>query len=193
MEPLNQSLFLLINASHQPNVALLGLTKFLAQVPVFFALLCLVLMWLKDNLSKSVVLNAIYVTSFALLVNFVISLMWQHNRPFVDHIGLTFIRHTPDSSFPSDHVTFLACIAFCLSLDKHYHSLGICLLGLSLATAWARVFSGVHYPFDVLGAYALSALWCGLFEYYCARRVKPFNHIVLQKLRAISQRIFHFH
>ena len=120
MEPLNQSLFLLINAHHQPSVALLGITKFCAEVPIYFVLLCLVLMWLKDTSSKSMVLNTVYVTTFALLMNLIISLLWPHNRPFVDHVGMTFIRHSPDASFPSDHVTFLACVAFYLSFDKHY-------------------------------------------------------------------------
>lgn len=193
MEPLNQSLFLFINANHQPTVAVLGLTKFLAEVPVYFTLLCLVLLWLKDRVSKSVVLNTVYVTSFALLMNLAISLVWPHNRPFVDHIGMTFIRHTPDSSFPSDHVTFLGCIAFCLCLDKHHRSLGVFLLGLSICTAWARVFAGVHYPFDVLAAFALSTLWSFLFMHYCARRLQPFNDLLIQKLRVLSQRIFHFY
>lgn len=193
MEPLNQSLFLLINASHQPNIAVLGVTKFLAEVPVYFALLCLMIVWLKDRVSKGVVLNSMYVATFALSMNFVISLLWPHNRPFVDHIGMTFIRHSPDASFPSDHITFLASVAFCLYLNRHYRCLGACLLGLSITSAWARVFSGVHYPFDLLAAYVLSALWSVLFMHYCARHVQPFNDLLIQKLRVLSQRIFHFH
>lgn len=193
MEPLNQSLFLLINASHQPSIALLGLTKCLAEVPLYFVLLCLVILWLKDSLSKKVVLNTCYVTSFALCVNVIIAHLWPHNRPFMDHVGMNFIRHAPDSSFPSDHITFLASTAFCLYWDKHYRLLGAVLLVLSLTTAWARVFSGVHYPLDILAAYVLSAFWSVLFFLFCASKLESFNDWLVRRFRACSKRIFHFH
>ena len=72
-------------------------------------------------------------------------------------LGHTFIEHAPDSSFPSDHGTLFASVALTLWLSrlKGYAAL-IALAGLAIA--WARVFIGVHFPFDMAGAVLVACI-----------------------------------
>ncbi|MBY8126173.1 undecaprenyl-diphosphatase [Vibrio fluvialis] len=172
IETFNHWLFLLINSSSYPETVSLIIVKFFAELPMFLISLCLLTLWFRDRCARSVALNAGVTATLALLVNYIISLIWFHNRPFVDHIGLTLINHAADSSFPSDHITLFASVGFYLFYEKSFRKLGVALLALSLTTGWARIFVGVHYPIDILGAYAISGILsliyhrylCGLFS-----------------------------
>ncbi|XAW90627.1 undecaprenyl-diphosphatase [Vibrio sp. CDRSL-10 TSBA] len=180
MESFNHWLFLLINPSHQPSPALLELAKLCAELPVFLIPLCLALLWMRDKHSKTVAFNAGLTTVLALAVNYAISLVWYHNRPFVDHLGIKLISHASDSSFPSDHITLFASVAFYLCFEKSLRKLGLVLLALSLSTGWARVFVGVHYPFDILGGYLISALTALLFKQYLAAQFAGLVNLMME-------------
>jgi undecaprenyl-diphosphatase len=76
------------------------------------------------------------------------------------------MAHAADSSFPSDHGTVFASVALTLLLARVWRHGALALIA-GVATAWARVFVGVHFPLDMIGAiivagaaYALVApLW----------------------------------
>jgi undecaprenyl-diphosphatase len=72
-------------------------------------------------------------------------------------LGHTFLPHAPDSSFPSDHVTVLSGMALTLLLGGA-RWLEVLTLLAGTAVAWARVFVGVHFPLDMLGAAAVTCL-----------------------------------
>jgi len=85
-------------------------------------------------------------------------LLWFHPRPFMVPVGNSFFAHVADSSFPSDHVTFMAAIALGLGVFAG-HPRGAVVLGvLTVLVAWARVFLGVHFPFDMIGSAVMAAL-----------------------------------
>jgi undecaprenyl-diphosphatase len=50
----------------------------------------------------------------SVLVSYILGHAFPHDRPFVDHVGYTFLHHAPDDSFPSDHgtVIFTFALAF---------------------------------------------------------------------------------
>ncbi len=180
MENFNHWLFLVINPAHQPGPAMLDIAKFAAELPVILIPLCLGLLWIRDTNGKTVAFNAGLNTVLALLLNCIIPLIWYHNRPFVDHLGLQLIPHTVDSSFPSDHITLFASVGFYLFYEKSYRKVGIVLLALSLATGWARVFVGVHYPLDILGAYLITAIMSWLFHNYLSSLFSPLVSLMLR-------------
>ncbi|MFM2483251.1 undecaprenyl-diphosphatase [Celerinatantimonas sp. YJH-8] len=173
MDALNQWLFLLINASHQPDKIGLMAIQTLAELPLFIIPFTLMILWFKGERSQNVALSAGINAVLALSMSFLISLIWYHNRPFADHIGLTLLSHVSDSSFPSDHVTLMASVGFYIFFEKTYKKLGGLLLVLSLVTGWARVFSGVHYPFDIFGAYILTLPLTFLFYNYISQFLQP--------------------
>ncbi|HVW52110.1 MAG TPA: phosphatase PAP2 family protein [Trinickia sp.] len=152
MEAVNQALFLQINASptmpHWPIVMALVIAKEL----IFAAPLTLAGMWLASgDERREVALRATLVALLALGINLLIGMAWYHPRPFVIGLGQTLMPHAPDSSFPSDHVTVLSALTSTLLYNRQ-RLLGTLTLGIAIAVAWARVFVGVHYPIDVLGA-----------------------------------------
>lgn len=108
--------------------------------------------------NRKVLLEATASGLVGLLISQIIALFWQHPRPFVIGLGHTFMVHAADSSFPSDHLTLLWAVAFSLLLHRRLRLAGLALALLGLPVAWARIYLGVHYPFDMLGAILVAAL-----------------------------------
>jgi undecaprenyl-diphosphatase len=65
----------------------------------------------------------------------------------------------PDSSFPGDHVTLLSADSFTF-LYGGKRGIGLLALIVDIAVAWARIFVGVHWPFDMIGAAIVAWLAC---------------------------------
>jgi undecaprenyl-diphosphatase len=106
---------------------------------------------------REVALRACLVTLLAFVANGLIGLAWPHPRPFVIGLGHLFIPHAPTPSFPSDHVTAFAAVALTL-LAGGLRRWGVAVVVAGLAVAWARVFVGVHFPLDMLGAVVVACL-----------------------------------
>ena len=70
-------------------------------------------------------------------------------------VGRTLIYHAPNGSFPSDHMLIFSSIAFSY-LFFAQRKLGIFLLIMAWLVAWSRVYLGVHFPLDMLGAFLLA-------------------------------------
>jgi undecaprenyl-diphosphatase len=94
----------------------------------------------------------------ALAVNFACGLLWFHPRPFMAGVGHTFLKHAPDSSFPSDHATIMFTVALVLAASSApgARRLGSLMFPVALVVAWSRVYLGVHYPMDMAGALAVA-------------------------------------
>lgn len=158
LEAINQTLFLMINAPLSTPASLIDAARFIADYVIYLVPLSLLIIWLTgDERRRAAALRAFCVTFFALGVNQLIGLVWQHPRPFMIGIGHTFLDHAPDSSFPSDHVTVFSCIALTLLLEG-VTRYGVAMVFAGLIVAWARVFLGVHFPFDMAGAAAVAGV-----------------------------------
>jgi len=73
---------------------------------------------------------------------------WHRSRPFVEnHVNL-LLSHSNTPSFPSGH----SVLFFALSSLVYFYNkkIGIIFLLASFLICIARVFCGVHWPFDVL-------------------------------------------
>lgn len=151
MEELNRSLFLAINASAEASLPMRELAIFFAQWMVFCVPLLLAVLWIfGEQRQRRVVLLAGLSIALALACNLVIRELWFHPRPFMLGLGQNFLAHAPGASFPSDHASGLFAIAFALILAS-LRKTGLVMLGLALLVSWARVYLGVHFPFDILG------------------------------------------
>ena len=159
MDELNNSLFLLINATAEPDAAGLVIAKLLAEQTIWLVPVGLVAGWLIGNEARRKILFSAAVAGFVgLLLSQVIGLLWTHPRPFMVGVGHTFIRHVADSSFPSDHLTLMWSISLSFLFHNSTRSVGIILSLLILPVAWARVYVGVHYPLDMVGALFTAAV-----------------------------------
>jgi len=167
MEALNHALFLSLNAPENPPAWTMALAIFLAEHLIWVLPLLLVTGWLRgsENIRRAM-LAAALAAGLGLLLNQLIGLAWANPRPFVIGLGRTLIPHAADPSFPSDHLTLWWGTAFGLLLQPRLRGLGAVLALLGLPVAWARIYLGVHYPLDMLGALAV-----GLFSAWLTWRV----------------------
>lgn len=103
-------------------------------------------------------INAVFSVSLAMLLSNSISALYYHPRPFVEGLGTQLIEHAPDSSFPSDHTTFVFSIAIMLLLNKTTRTIGYVFAALSFISGIARGYGGVHYPLDILGGVLVATI-----------------------------------
>jgi undecaprenyl-diphosphatase len=94
----------------------------------------------------------------SLAIAFTIAALWHHPRPADLGLGHVLMAHEPETSFPSDHATFLWAIGFGLVATRAWRGWGWVVSGLGFSAAWARVYLGVHFPLDMVGAFIIALL-----------------------------------
>ena len=164
LDTLNTQLFLLLNAASGLHGAPLWIATVLAEWVIWLIPLGLSAVWLlgEPNDQRAAV-KALLAGVLVLGLNQLIGLVWFHPRPFMLDIGHTYLPHVADSSFPSDHVSLLFAVGLALWTSKSIWTrrLAGLLLALTPLVAWARIYLGVHFPLDMLGALAAagSVVW----------------------------------
>jgi undecaprenyl-diphosphatase len=130
----------------------------LAQDAIWIPLIAIALLWIFGReKGKRAAFDACLTAAAALVIAVaIVSPIAHHPRPFVGHAVHQLIPHAADSSFPSDHATLAFSLAF--GVWPASRRLGAALSALALLIGVARVFVGVHYPGDILGAIALAVL-----------------------------------
>lgn len=176
LENLNLLWFSLLNADAGLHGWRLELAVFAAKWLILLVPIGLAGLWMNGQAAqREAAVRALAAACFALGVNALIGLGWYHDRPFVAGVGHTFLRHAPDSSFPSDHATIMFTVALVLAASRApaARRFGRSLLPLAVVVAWSRVFLGVHWPMDMLGAGAVAACVALLFRSHLADDVCP--------------------
>lgn len=186
MEHWNQTLFLLLNAAPGTSGVVVEAARLLADGLIWIVPMGMIFGWLRGSAATRQALVAATVSGLAgLLINQLIGLVWYHPRPIEAGIGQTLMAHAQDSSFPSDHLTLIWAVAFSLLLHEQPRVAGWVLALLGLPVAWGRIYLGVHFPLDMLGAalVAFGSAWLTLGEEH--RFVAPVVHILQRLYRRI--------
>ncbi len=153
MENLNHTLFLWLAAPAHPGLLMLALARFFGEDAIFVVPLLAATGWLRGSEhSRKVLLEASVAMLAGLLINQFIALLWPHPRPFMMGLGHNLIAHAANSSFPSDHLTGLWAYSLSLLMHRSQRMTAVALILLGLPMAWARIYLGVHFPLDMLGA-----------------------------------------
>jgi undecaprenyl-diphosphatase len=160
----NQAYFLRLNADLTTAAWKLNIAAVMADYLIYLIPLILVSLWCWGSESqRAVALKACIVALVALGINQVLGIVWPHPRPFMMGLGHTFIQHASDSSFPSDHATVFSAIGLTFVFANIRSKAGWLILLLGVCVAWARIFLGVHFPFDMVGAVGVvGAVWLGI-------------------------------
>lgn len=156
IDSLNLYLFNILNAPEQASPFMMHYAIFIAKDLIYLLVLIFVLLWLRgDYQVKKHILKAFIFTCITLMLSEIASAIFSTPRPFVIEAGRTLIEHAPTGSFPSNHMAILSSIGFAYYFSNQ-RQVGKFLLILAWLVAWARIYVGVHFPIDMLGAFFLA-------------------------------------
>lgn len=157
---INIHLFELINSMAGRNAVLDKTMIFTAKYLIYVVPIYLLYLWFmpKGDKNKKVSLYIFLVVMVSLFIGWIITLFYYHPRPFMIGLGKELLFHSKETSFPSDHATVMFAVSFALFFLKNIKN-GIVFFILATILGFARVFCGVHFPFDILGA--LIVALCG--------------------------------
>ena len=157
---LNKNLFLLINNLSLSNGFFDRINIFIALYSPFLLAALLIAIYLLGKKNES--LYAFYTSIIGLTANFIIGFFHYHPRPFAVGLGRQLISHANDSSFPSDHATLAFSLAFSFIIYNNKKLLGVICLIFAFFIGFARIYVGVHFPFDILGSFIVSLFSTGI-------------------------------
>lgn len=153
----NQSVFLAVNASANAPALLIEIAKVLASGAIYLAVLSLTFLWVRRGRAvRFVLLDATVSALVGLGLAQMIAAIWYHPRPFEIGLGRQLIAHAAEASFPSDHATMMFGLAIPLLCAAQTRRWGSIQMLLGLAVAWSRVYLGVHFPLDMIGALSVA-------------------------------------
>ncbi|MDY0417299.1 undecaprenyl-diphosphate phosphatase [Enterobacter sp. 170198] len=164
LENLNYQLFYLINATPASPEAMIDFATFLAKDLISIVPALAAILWLwgprsQVKAQRQLVIKVAMALGVSILVSFALGHVFPHPRPFVAHVGYTFLHHAPDDSFPSDHGTVIFTFALAF-LFWHRLWSGAVLMVAALAIAWSRIYLGVHWPLDMVGGFLVGLIGC---------------------------------
>lgn len=188
LEALNRSLFLLINASANPAPWRLWLATAVAQWLIYLVVPLLAVLWLWGRRStREAVLLALLSLLLALGCNLLIFAVSFHPRPFMIPLGHNFLAHTAETSFPSDHAVVFFSVGLGL-VWGHMRRLGSGLVALGVAVGASRVYLGVHFPFDIIGALLVAT--ASSWAVAALLNVRQFKVRLLECTQGLYRRVF---
>ena len=156
LDQLNLYLFHLLNVPDQASIWMINYASLIAHDLVYVFLLIFAIAGLRGSHEvKTGIIKAAIFTAITLSISEVLSTVLNTPRPFVMEVGRTLIEHAPTGSFPSNHMSIFSGIAFAYYFSAQ-RDLGRILLWTAWLVAWSRVYVGVHFPIDMVGAFLIA-------------------------------------
>lgn len=153
----NLHLFHLINAGPGLGSVQRGIAVALAEWAIYLLPPGMAIAWVRgDREARRELLQTLLAALLALGLAQVVSHVWPQPRPFALHLGTQYLAHGDDAGLPSDHVTVFWSLALSALTTRRFAVWGFPLLAMGLLVGWARVYLGVHFPFDILAAFPVA-------------------------------------
>lgn len=161
---MNTNIFLFINNLAGKNPLLDSVMIFSADKLIYLlfaaAALCVAYLIYKKQWRVIELVGIALVVSF--IIRFILSKLYISDRPFVGHTIHQLLPHAANQSFPSDHATAAFAIAFAILVLTRFKKIGWVLVAAATLIGFARIYTGVHYPLDVLGGLVTALAGVGI-------------------------------
>ncbi|UUZ86338.1 undecaprenyl-diphosphatase [Paenibacillus sp. P26] len=149
MQQLDYQLFQLVNGLAASISFFNPVMRFLAEDAEYLFYIGVIIYWfIRTESNRRMIVQALTAACLGLAVSGLIGMVYYRDRPFVTHVVFQLIKHAANASFPSDHATGAFVIATTIWLFRKKD--GLVWLILAACIAFSRVWTGVHYPSDVL-------------------------------------------
>lgn len=147
----NLGLFLFIFGANNQSEYLDLIMIFGAEYVIYLTLILIFLIAIKGKTTeRKALILALFSLPILVIIIKIIHLFFYEPRPFVSLDIFPLVPHKEDASFPSRHTTIMSAIAFAyVYLKSKWAPLFLILL---LWVGISRVYVGVHYPLDIIGA-----------------------------------------
>jgi undecaprenyl-diphosphatase len=186
---LNVKIFQWIHSGAGNHPVVDGFAVFFSEGGPYLVGALLVVFWFFVDINKkAALLEAIEAAIIGLVVNQLIGFFYFHPRPYMVGLCTPLFPHGPETSFPSDHATLIFSAALYLIVARSWIACGIPLLAIALLTAWGRVYSGIHFPFDMAGSMVVGLTSAGLI-YWLAEHLNPLNMRLIRVSDQLTERI----
>ncbi|WP_191275653.1 phosphatase PAP2 family protein [Neobacillus kokaensis] len=165
---MNMRLFRSINQYAGSSKFLDTLMVLISKKARFVYLLAVILLCFQRNDYKKMAAYTGLSAGVTYIICFLIKLFSFKPRPYVNH-GVQLLPPFPskkDSSFPSKHTTLAFAVA--ASVFVYHRAAGTLLWLLSVLVGVSRIWTGQHYPSDILGSAII-----GNMTTYLIRRIEP--------------------
>lgn len=152
-----------------------GIAVFFAEAGPYLLMLTFIIAWFSlENDEKGILLEATEASLLGLFLNQVIGLLYFYPRPYMVGLCTPLMPHTLETSFPSDHGTLLFAASIYLIISKRCRFWGLVLFLVAFMAAWARVYCGIHFPFDMVGSLAVGIV-AALLVFKFKSQTSPLN------------------
>ncbi len=146
---MDYTLFQMINRLAGIYTFLNPLMGFLSEDAQYLFYLGVIIYWFtRTNQNRRMVIEALSSACLALGFGGLLATLFYRDRPFVTHHVIQVINHPANASFPSDHATGAFVIAAAIWMFRKKD--GLVWLILAACISVSRIWTGVHYPSDVV-------------------------------------------
>ncbi|MCM2533103.1 undecaprenyl-diphosphatase [Neobacillus pocheonensis] len=186
MSNFDYSLFQTINHLAISEKFLNSFMELLAQRAEYLFFAAIIFYWFyKKPTNRKMVVEAVVAACVGMVLNMVIGKVYYRDRPFVAHHVNLLISHAKNASFPSDHATAAFVIATTIWIWRKRD--GWIWLILAAGVALSRVWTGVHYPLDVVGGMIIGVVIAFITHQFLPRLNivnRPINYLIDQYEKA---------
>jgi undecaprenyl-diphosphatase len=125
---------------------------FAEYLPYFLVALTVIILFR----NKKAIIFALSASFLARVFTELIRWLCPHSRPFVENEVNQLISHEATNSLPSGHASFFFALSYVVY--KYNKKAGLWFFAGSLLMSVSRVFTGIHWPADVLAGALLGIL-----------------------------------
>ncbi|MCJ7450337.1 MAG: undecaprenyl-diphosphatase [Candidatus Nanohaloarchaeota archaeon QJJ-9] len=148
-----------------------------AEYLVFLVPAALVFLWLfRGEEGKSDSFFGFSSVIIGLAVAYALGMIYSHPTPYMQGFE-TILTEAPENSFPSQHTAVIFSLVWPLVYRKRKKLSAVVGIGAVL-TGFARIYTGLHFPLDILGGVIASLVGFGitfLLEEYIDRIGEEFK------------------